>query len=159
MAFRAAQPVTAGLSRLAQLDRHERARIIRQLCQQHPVFRSMLRQAAIARVVAFASALALGASVITLAQALNMWITASLVFAGMGGFCYVAVSLTSSRFDLLMAVLGAHRTDELHSKLVTEQIYGEEVAQAEPLPDRPPQQVVCSHAIGSRLTGEPSSAH
>lgn len=159
MAFRAAQPVTAGLSRLAQLDGRERARIIRQLGQQHPVFRSMLRQAITARAVAFGSALVLGASVVTLAQGFDMWIVASLIFAGMGGFCYVAVTLTSNRFDLLMAVLGAHRTDELHSKLITEQIYGDEVAQVEPLPERPAQQVVSSHALGSRLTGEPSSAH
>lgn len=157
MAFRAAQPVTAGLSRLAQLDRHERARLVRQLCHQYPAFRSLFRQAIIARGVAFGSAVALGASVMTLAQGFDMWIVASLVFAGMGGFCYVAVTLTNSRFDLLMAVLGAHRTDELHSRLITEQIYGEEIAQVEPEPERP-QQVVPSHAVGSRLTGEPSSA-
>ncbi|MDI2028494.1 hypothetical protein QFW96_07720 [Saccharopolyspora sp. TS4A08] len=153
MSFRAAQPVTAGLSRLAQLDRGERARLVRQLCHQYPVFRSMFRQALIARGVAFGSAVALGASVMTLAQGFDIWIVASLVFAGMGGFCYVAVTLTNSRFDLLMAVLGAHRTDELHSRLITEQIYGEEIAQVEP--EAPAQQVVPSHAVGSRLTADP----
>ncbi|RRO16201.1 hypothetical protein EIL87_14215 [Saccharopolyspora rhizosphaerae] len=159
MAHRAAQPVTAGLSRLAQLDRHERARIVRQLRHEYPAFRSMFRQAVVARAAAFASALLLGTSVMALAQGVNMWVVAGLVFAGMGGFCYVAVTLTNSRFDLLMAVLGAHRTDELHSKLITEQVYGEEIAQVERQPERPQQKVVPSHAVGSRLTGEPSSAH
>jgi hypothetical protein len=153
MAKRAAQPVTAGLSRLAQLDRSEREELIGQLCRQYPAFRSMIKQVSIARGVAFASGLVLATSVVCLAQSASMWLVAALVFSGLAGFGWVAVALTDSRFDLLMAVLGAHRTDELHGRLLTEQIYGEELAQVD---ERSP--VVRSRAVGSRITGEPSSA-
>lgn len=153
MAKRAAQPVTAGLSRLAQLDRHERQELVEQLCGQYPAFRSMIKQVSIARGIAFASGLVLAISIICLAQGASMWIVAALVFSGLAGFGWVAVALTDSRFDLLLAVLGAHRTDELHGRLITEQIYGEELDQVE---ERSP--IVQSRAVGSRRTGEPSSA-
>jgi hypothetical protein len=153
MANRAAKPVTAGLSRLAQLDRRERARIIRQLCHQYPAFRSLLRQVSIARGVAFASGLVLALAVMFLAHGASVWWVSGLVFTGLVGFGYVAVALTDSRFDLLLAVLGAHRTDELHGRLVTEQIYGDDPP-ADPL-ERPTSRVVASRAVGSRLTEEP----
>lgn len=131
MAFRWGTPVAAGLSQVAQMDSRERGRIVRQLCQQYPAFRSLLRQVSVARGVAFASGLVLAVAVILLVQAVSVWWVATLVFAGLGGFGYVAVVLTDSRFDLLLAVLGAHRTDELHGRLITDQIYGDEPA-AEP---------------------------
>lgn len=126
MAIRAGRPVTAGLSQVAQMDRRERARIVRQLCQQHPAFRSLIKQVTIARGVAFASGLALAVAVMMLVNGASVWWVSALVFVGLTGFCYVAVVLTDSRFDLLLAVLGAHRTDELHSRLVTDQIYGDD---------------------------------
>ena len=86
----------------------------------------MLRQVTIARGVAFGSGLALAVAVMSLVNGGSVWWVAGLVFTGLGGFCYVAVALTDSRFDLLLAVLGAHRTDELHGRLVTDQIYGED---------------------------------
>ncbi|MGI8307764.1 hypothetical protein [Saccharopolyspora sp. ASAGF58] len=152
MANRAAKPVTAGLSRLAQIDRHERARIIQQLCHQYPAFRSMLRQVTIARGVAFASGLMLALAVMFLVQGASVWWVSGLVFAGLAGFCYVAVALTDSRFDLLLAVLGAHHTDELHGRLVTEQIYGDDPP-ADPL-ERPASRAVASRTVASRLTTE-----
>ncbi|MEU6269290.1 hypothetical protein [Saccharopolyspora shandongensis] len=150
MANRAAKPVTAGLSRLAQLDRHERARIIRQLCHQYPAFRSMLRQVTIARGIAFASGLLLALAVMFLAQGASVWWVSGLVFTGLAGFCYVAVTLTDSRFDLLLAVLGAHRTDELHGRLVTEQVYGDDPP-SDPL-EWSASRVVASRTVASRLT-------
>ncbi|GAA0518966.1 hypothetical protein GCM10011581_08780 [Saccharopolyspora subtropica] len=152
MAHRAAEPVTAGLSRLAQLDRCERARIIRQLCHQYPAFRALLKQVTIARGVAFASGLMLALAVMVLVHGGSVWWVSGMVFAGLAGFCYVAVALTDSRFDLLLAVLGAHRTDELHARLVTEQIYGDD-----PTPDPLERPVVTSRAVSSRLTGEKHS--
>ncbi len=126
MAFRAGTPVAAGLSRLALMDRRERARIVRQLCKQDRAFRSMLTRVTIARGIAFASGLALAVAVMLLVQQVSVEWVSALVFLGLVGFCYVSVALSDSRFDLLLAVLGAHRTDELHERLVTEQIYGDE---------------------------------
>ncbi|GAA2779937.1 hypothetical protein [Saccharopolyspora taberi] len=126
MADRAAKPVTAGLSQVAQMDRRERARIVRQLCQQYPAFRSLLTQVTVARGIAFGSGLALAVAVMFLVQGVSVWWVATLVLGGLVGFGYVAVVLTDSRFDLLLAIIGAHRTDELHGRLVTEQIYGED---------------------------------
>ncbi|MEV0704386.1 hypothetical protein AB0I53_41620 [Saccharopolyspora sp. NPDC050389] len=155
MANRAAKPVTAGLSRLAQLDRQERARIIRQLCHQYPAFRSMLKQVTIARGVAFASGLLLAVAVMFLVQGASVWWVSGCVFTGLAGFCYVAVALTDSRFDLLLAVLGAHRTDELHGRLVTEQVYGDDPP-SDPL-EWSPSRVVASRTVASRLTDETAS--
>ncbi|MEV0086054.1 hypothetical protein ACWEV3_27000 [Saccharopolyspora sp. NPDC003752] len=158
MANRAAKPVTAGLSRLAQLDRRERARIIQQLCHQYPAFRSMLRQVTIARGIAFASGLLLALAVMFLVQGASVWWVSGLVFTGLAGFCYVAVALTDSRFDLLLAVLGAHRTDELHGRLVTEQVYGDDPP-SDPL-EWPVSRVVASRTVASRLTdGAGSPVH
>lgn len=143
MAFRWGTPVAAGLSQVAQMDRRERARIVRQLCQQYPGFRALLRQVTVARGVAFASGLSLAVAVMLLVQHVAVGWVAALVFVGLAGFGYVAVVLTDSRFDLLLAVLGAHRTDELHGRLVTDAIYGDE-----PAPD--PEQgnpVGCSRLV------------
>jgi hypothetical protein len=128
MAIRAGEPVTAGLSQLAQMDRRERARIIRQVCHQYPGFSSLLTQVAVARGVAFASGLALAVAVVLLVQGAGVGWVSVLVLGGLVGFAYVAVVLTDSRFDVLLAVLGAHRTDELYESLVTERVYGEERA-------------------------------
>ncbi|MCI2419188.1 hypothetical protein MOQ72_17215 [Saccharopolyspora sp. K220] len=152
MANRAAKPVTAGLSRLAQLDRRERAEIIRQLCHQYPAFRSLLRQVTIARATAFASGLVLAIAVMVLVEGASVWWVSGLVFTGLAGFGYVAVALTDSRFDLLLAVLGAHRTDELHGRLVTEQVYGED-SPADPL-ERPSAPVVAPRPGSPRLVDE-----
>ncbi|RCW39829.1 hypothetical protein DFQ14_11493 [Halopolyspora algeriensis] len=126
MAMRAGRSVTAGLSQVAQMPPGERARLVRELRQQYPAFRALLMQVTIARGVAFASGLALAVSVVLLVQGASVWWVSALVFGGLGGFCYVAVALTDNRFDLLIAVLGAHRIDELHGRLVTESLYGDE---------------------------------
>ncbi|GAA4619415.1 hypothetical protein [Saccharopolyspora hordei] len=145
MANRAAKPVTAGLSRLAELDRRERARILRQLCEQYPAFRALLKQVSVARAVAFGSGLVLAVAVMFLVNDAPVVLVSALVFTGLAGFCYVAVALTDSRFDLLLAVLGAHRTDELHGRLVTEQVYGEDSA------EQPTRTVVPTSPVGPRL--------
>ncbi len=150
MAVGASEPVTAGLSQVAQMDRRERARIVRQLCKQYPAFRTLLNRVAWARAVAFGSGLALAGAVMLLAQEASVWWVATLVFGGLAGFGYVAVALTDSRFDLLLAVLGAHRTDELHGRLVTEQIYGDDPAESA---EGSESRVVPSQALGSRLLG------
>ena len=128
MAIRAGRPVTAGLSQVAQMDRRERARIVRQLCQQHPAFRALIVQVTRARAVAFGSGLSLAVAVMLLVNGAPVCWVSAFVFGGLAGFGYVAVALTDSRFDLLLAVLGAHRTDELHGRLVTDQIYGDDPA-------------------------------
>jgi hypothetical protein len=150
MAIRAGKPVTAGLSQVAQMDRRERARIVRQLCEQYPAFRSLLTQVTRARGVAFGSGLALAVAVMLLVHGASVWWVSALVFGGLGGFGYVAVALTDSRFDLLLAVIGAHRTDELHGRLVTDQVYGDDPVADE---DEADSQVVSSHAVGSRVMG------
>ncbi|MBE9374361.1 hypothetical protein IQ251_07850 [Saccharopolyspora sp. HNM0983] len=142
MADRAAGPVTAGLNQLADLDRHERTRIMRQLREQYPVFRSMVVHVAIARSLGFASALVLALAVVLIAEGAPTWSAGVLIFAGIAGFGYAVVALTDSRFDLLLAVLGAHRTDELRSRLVTEQLYGEEQSEQAP-----------GNAVAERVTG------
>jgi hypothetical protein len=128
MAIRAGEPVTAGLSQLAQMDRRERARILRQLCHQYPVFRTLLTLLTVTRAVAFGSGLALAVAIALLVQGAPVWWVSVLVLGGLVGFGYVAVVLTDSRFDMLLAVLGAHRTDELYEWLVTEKVYGEDPA-------------------------------
>jgi hypothetical protein len=153
MANRAAKPVTAGLSRLAELDRRERARILRQLCEQYPAFRTLLKQVSVARAVAFGSGLVLAVAVMFLVHDAPVVLVSTLVFTGLAGFCYVAVALTDSRFDLLLAVLGAHRTDELHGRLVTEQVYGEDSA------EQPTRTVVPTRPVSPRLAdGSPLHA-
>lgn len=135
MAHRAARPVTAGLSQLAQLDRRERARIVRQLCRHYPTFRTLLRQVSIARGATFASSLLLVLAVVFLVEGVSVAVVAGMVFVALGGFGYATVTLADSRFDLLLAVLGAHRTDELHAQLVTDRIYGpEQVSEGEHVP-------------------------
>lgn len=126
MAIRTGKPVAAGLSQVAQMDRRERARIVRQLCQQHPAFRSLITQVTVARAVSFAAGLSLAVAVMLLVNQASAWWVSAFVFVGLAGFCYVAVVLTDSRFDLLLAVLGAHRTDELYGRLVTDELYGAE---------------------------------
>ncbi len=135
MTIRAGEPVTAGLSRIAQMDRRERARLVRQLCHQYPAFRSLLTRVSIARGVAFGSGLALAVAVMLLVQGASVVWVSVLVFGGLVGFATVAVLLTDNRFDLLLAVLGAHRTDELHRNLVTHAIYGETPTSPQPAVD------------------------
>lgn len=130
MAMHAGDAVSAGLSQVAQMDRRERTRIIRQLCAQHPAFKALLVQVTVARGVAFASGLALAVAVMLLVNDASVMWVAMLVFGGLAGFVAVAVMLTDSRFDLLLAVIGAHRTDELHGRLVTEAIYGRDEPEA-----------------------------
>lgn len=156
MVIRAGKPVVAGLDQVAQMDRRERARIVSQLCQQHPAFRSMLRQVAMARGLAFGSGLALAVAVVLLVHGASVWWVSALVFGGLVGFAYVAVVLTDSRFDLLLAVLGAHRTDELHGRLMTDQIYG-----VDPISDTgdtksTPAPVVTSNTVRARIMGVPA---
>lgn len=126
MAMRAGRSVTAGLSQVAQMPPRERVLLMRELSQQYPTFRSLLTQVTVARAVAFGSGLALAVAIVLLVQGASVWWVAALVFGGLGGFVSVTVMLTDSRFDLLLAVLGAHRIDELHGRLVTEDIYGDE---------------------------------
>lgn len=126
MAFHAGRPVTAGLSRVAQMDRRERARLVRELSRQHPAFRSLLRQVTVSRGIAFGSGLALALAVVLLAQGVPVVPVSLLVFLGLVGFAYVATVLTDHCFDLLLAVLGAHRTDELHGLLMADSLYGAE---------------------------------
>ena len=131
MAPRAAQPVTAGLHRLAELDRRERARIVRHLCASYPAFRSLLRTVTVARGVVFASSVVVLLAVLLLADGAALWVVIALVLTGLAGFAAATVVLTDNRFDLLLAVLGAHRTDELHRHLLAEQIYGADPATTE----------------------------
>lgn len=126
MVIRAGKPVAAGLSQAAKMSQRERARIADQLGQQYPAFRALQSQVAMARRLAIGSGLALAAAVMLLVRDVSVWWVASLVLAGFAGFGYVTTVLTDSRFDLLLAVLGAHRTDELHARLLTDQVYGEE---------------------------------
>ncbi|GAB2666791.1 hypothetical protein GCM10027271_27770 [Saccharopolyspora gloriosae] len=138
MAIHAGRPVTAGLSQVARMDRRERARLVRELSRQHPTFRSLWRQVMLARGIAFTSVLALALAVILLVQAdvPTRWVSA-LVLGGLAGFAYVAIVLTDHRFDLLLAVLGAHRTDELHGRLLNDELYGAEAAEKEAPPSEP----------------------
>lgn len=126
MAFHADRPVTAGLSQVAQMDRGERTRLVRELSRQHPSFRSLMRQLTVSRAVAFASGLALALAVMLLVNGVPVLPVSLLVLGGLIGFGYVATVLTDHRFDLLLAVLGAHRTDELHGLLMADSLYGDE---------------------------------
>lgn len=126
MAIQAGKPVAAGLSQVAQMDRRERSRLASQLASQYPAFRALRTQIALARGLAFGSGLALTTAIVLLVNGASVWWVSALVFAGFAGFGYVAILLTDSRFDLLLAVLGAHRIDELHSRLVTDEVYGDE---------------------------------
>ncbi len=132
MIIRAGKPVTAGLSRVARMEPRERARIVGELHSQYPVFRSLLRLVNLARTVGFGSALALAVAVVLLVQDASVWWVCVLVLTGMAGFGFATVVLTDNRFDLLMAILGAHRTDELHGQLVAEEVYEDEANAREP---------------------------
>jgi len=113
----------------------------------------LLTQVAMARGIAFGSGLALAVSVMLLVHGASVWWVSALVFGGLGGFGYVAVVLTDSRFDLLLAVLGAHRTDELHGLLVTEQVYGEDPVQESAENESDDSAPVVSRPMRSRLVG------
>ena len=126
MADRAAAPVTAGLSQLARMDRFELNRVMRQLCRQHPAFREQLQRVVWARGIALASGLVLALAVVFLCEQAPLWLVGGLVLAGLVGFGYVAVTLTDNRFDLLLAVLGAHSSDELRGALDPEQVHHEQ---------------------------------
>lgn len=142
MAMRAGRPVTAGLSQVARMDPRERARTVRELCRNQPAFRSLLTRVSVARGVAFASGLVLALAIVLLVQGVPSGWVSLLVLVGLVGFASVAVVLTDSRFDLLLAVIGAHRTDELHDRLVVDEVYGDGTTtgqeQVVPTDKRPP---------------------
>ncbi|WP_243792877.1 hypothetical protein [Saccharopolyspora gloriosae] len=151
MAIHAGRPVTAGLSQVARMDRRERARLVRELSRQHSTFRSLWRQVMLARGIAFTSVLALAVAVVLLVQAEvpTRWV-AALVLGGLAGFAYVAIVLTDHRFDLLLAVLGAHRTDELNDRLLTDELYGTETAEKGHAANEPGDAAAAKEAAGRR---------
>ena len=103
----------------------------------------------LARAVAFTSVLALAVAVVLLVQdEVPARFVSVLVLGGLGGFAYVAIVLTDHRFDLLLAVLGAHRTDELHDRLLADELYGASGAE-----DEAPG--VEALEVGEPETGEP----
>ncbi|MFR9731281.1 hypothetical protein ACL03H_18795 [Saccharopolyspora sp. MS10] len=125
MAIHAGGPVTAGLSQVARMSRRERARLVRDLAGQHSLFRALWRRLMLARAIAFTSVVLLAAAVVLVLQreVPAEWVSV-LVLGGLGGFAHVAIVLSDHRFDLLLAVLGAHRTDELHDRLLGDELYG-----------------------------------
>lgn len=125
MVIRSGEPVAAGLRQFAQMDRGERARVVRLVCARYPAFRSLLIRVRVARGVAFASCLDLAVAIVLVTGGAPAAWVSILVLGGMVGFGSATLVLADSRFDLLLAVLGAHRTDELHDHLVTEQLYGD----------------------------------
>ncbi len=151
MTMRADGPVAAGLSRVARMHPRERARTVRDLCSDQPAFRSLLTRVSVARGVAFASGLALAVAIVLLVQGAPTWWVAGLVLTGLAGFGSVVIVLTDSRFDLLLAVLGAHRTDELHDRLVTDELYGDAHTRgAGPTPSHPPGGSTTARRRGGR---------
>lgn len=128
MAVHPGKPVNAALNQVAKMDAGERARLVRQLCEDHPLYASLLGRVGVARGVAFAAGLSLSVAILLLVQGASMLIVSGFVLAGLVAFGVVVVRLTDSRFDLLLAVLGAHRTDELHERLMDHEMYGEERA-------------------------------
>ncbi|MGJ7906219.1 hypothetical protein ACOQFL_07025 [Actinopolyspora sp. H202] len=86
----------------------ERADAVRELDRNCPMYRSLRNTVTVARIVAFASGLALCVAVLLLAQHSPIEWVAGFVFAGLFGFGWVVVRLTDNRFDLVLAVLGAY---------------------------------------------------
>jgi hypothetical protein len=125
MVIHSGEPVVAGLRQFAQMDRGERARVVRLVCTRYPALRSLLVRVRVARGVAFASCLDLAVAIVLVTGGVPAVWVSILVLGGLVGFGSVTLVLTDSRFDLLLAVLGAHRTDELRERLVTEQLYGD----------------------------------
>lgn len=123
--MRGGRPVTAGLSQVARMGPRERARTVRELCRNQPAFRSLLTRVSVARGVAFASGLVLAVAIVLLMQGVPSGWVSLLVLVGLAGFVSVVVVLADSRFDLLLAVIGAHRIDELHDRLVIDEVYGD----------------------------------
>ena len=126
MADRAAAPVTAGLSQLARMDRFERNRVMRQLCRQHPAFREQLQRVVWPGALPWLPGWCWHWRWFSCASRPRFGSVGGLVLAGLVGFGYVAVTLTDNRFDLLLAVLGAHSSDELRGALDPEQVHHEQ---------------------------------
>ena len=116
MAVPAGSPVSAGLAQVAHMGRRERESAVRRLRRQNSAFDAMLLRVDRARVLAFASGLALVVAVVFLAGGESVWLTGALVLAGLSGFGTVSLRLADSRFDVLLAVLGEHRAGELRAE-------------------------------------------
>lgn len=94
------------------MEHAERVRAERYLRRHYPLYRALSTRVALARALGFAAGLALAVSVVLLVQGAGLLWVAGLVLLGLLLFGYVVVRLTDSRFDLLLAVLGAHRVEE-----------------------------------------------
>lgn len=94
------------------MERAERVRAARYLRRHYPLYRVLSKRVALARALGFAAGLTLAVSVVLLVQGAGLVWVAGLVLLGLFLFGYVVVRLTDSRFDLLLAVLGAHRVEE-----------------------------------------------
>ncbi|SDQ70125.1 hypothetical protein [Actinopolyspora saharensis] len=104
--------ISASLDEIARMERAERVRAERYLRRHYPLYRALSTRVALARALGFAAGLALAVSVVLLAQGAGLLWVAGLVLLGLLLFGYVVVRLTDSRFDLLLAALGAHRAEE-----------------------------------------------
>lgn len=145
MVIRSGEPVAAGLSRIAQMDRGDRDRVVRLVWARYPTFRSLLIRVMVARGIAFASGLDLAVVIVLVTGGVSALWVSILVLCGLVGFGSATLVLTDSRFDVLLAVLGAHRTDELHDRLVTEQVYGDGL----PV-EKPGSHTLCGRRDGCR---------
>ncbi|SFT95734.1 hypothetical protein SAMN04487904_115107 [Actinopolyspora lacussalsi subsp. righensis] len=105
------ETLVTGLDRVARMEPGERTDAVRDLDRNCPMYRSLRKTVTVARIVAFASGLALCVAVLLLAQRSPIEWVAGFVFAGLFGFGWVVVRLTDSRFDLLLAVLGAYEAE------------------------------------------------
>lgn len=150
MAIRPARPITAGLSQVARMDRRERTRVLRELRRQHGGLRRAYACVAVSRVLAFGAGLALALAVVVLAQGASVWWVVALIFVGLAGFLSVTVILTDNRFDLVLAVVGAHRTDELLEQLSVESRNSGDME-----PERRPESRRGRHAADTRVSGWP----
>ncbi|WP_033401898.1 hypothetical protein, partial [Actinopolyspora mortivallis] len=104
--------IAADLEEVGRMDRAERARVLRDLRRNHPLYRTLSIRVALARATGFTSGLALAVAVVLLVQGAGLLWVSGFVLAGLFGFAYVVIRLTDSRFDLLLAVLGAqHRVE------------------------------------------------
>ncbi|WP_211210180.1 hypothetical protein [Actinopolyspora halophila] len=106
--------ISASLDEIARMERAERVRAERYLRRHYPLYRALSTRVALARALGFAAGLALAVSVVLLVQGAGLLWVAGLVLLGLLLFGYVVVRLTDSRFDLLLAALGAHRVEERH---------------------------------------------
>lgn len=128
MAVSAGSPVSVGLAQVAHMGCRERESAVRRLRRQNPAFDAMLLRVNRARVLAFASGVALVVALVLLAGGEPAWLTGALVLAGLSGFGTVSLRLTDSRFDVLLAVLGEHRAGELRAEQLRCERFGSEQA-------------------------------